>query len=245
MVCALAAGKPGGGLNQTPMRYYPVLLTLLIPTTLFASDAAEIRTEEAPKNVRTVRQQVTQQGSGKVVPVKQEEQPKLPPLPEGVEELKFSEFFKTPVGPKGLEITEQLKSMDGKRVRIVGYMVKEDPTACNSCVNTADAKKKRLPAWMEAIVPGRMMLTPYPAAVSHSHYALADDLPPQTVFIEVPELIGEMVPYTPGVLALTGTISVGNKNEMDNRISIVRLKLDPRPKLAAEEPQVSATVSNP
>lgn len=227
------------------MRYYPALLTLLIPTTLLASDAAEIRTGEAPKNVRTIRQQVTQQGSGKVVPIKQEEMPKLPPLPEGVEELKFSEFFKTPVGPKGLEITEQLKSMDGKRVRIVGYMVKEDPTACNSCLNTADAKKRRLPAWMEAIVPGRMMLTPYPAAVSHSHYALADDLPPQTVFIEVPELIGEMVPYTPGVLALTGTISVGNKSEMDNRISIVRLKLDPRPKAVAKEPPVSTTASNP
>jgi hypothetical protein len=30
----------------------------------------------------------------------------LPPLPKGVAELKFSEFFVNPVGPRGLELTD-------------------------------------------------------------------------------------------------------------------------------------------
>jgi hypothetical protein len=48
----------------------------------------------------------------------------LPAPPEGVSDLFFDEFFKLPVGPKGLEMTERLTSLDGKRVRILGFMVK-------------------------------------------------------------------------------------------------------------------------
>src|SRR6188474_3449389 len=50
----------------------------------------------------------------------------LPPLPNGVAELKFSEFFVNPVGPRGLELTDKLKELDGKRVRILGYMAAQD-----------------------------------------------------------------------------------------------------------------------
>jgi hypothetical protein len=35
------------------------------------------------------------------------------------------------------------------------------------------------------------------------------------------------VPYTPGLMLLTGTLSVGNRPEPDGRISLVRLELDP------------------
>lgn len=152
--------------------------------------------------------------------------PALPPLPEGVAELKFSEFFQTPVGPRGLEITDRLRALDGQRVRVFGYMVKEDLTSCNSC--PPQTKSGRLlPAWMEVTVAGRMMFTAAPSGVSHAHYGLADDLPPQTVFVTVPDKFGELVPYTPGPLLLTGTLSVGNKEEPDKRLSVVRLKLDP------------------
>ena len=42
----------------------------------------------------------------------------------------------------------------------------------------------------------------------------------------MPEKFGEPVPHTPGLLLLTGTLSVGNKPEPDGRISTVRLTLD-------------------
>jgi len=150
----------------------------------------------------------------------------LPPLPEGVEYLDFRDFFITPVGDRGLTLTERLRSLDGRRVRLIGYMVYEDLTRCNSCTSVRTAGGRPIPAWMEATVPGRMMLTSRPAAVSHSHYGLADDLPPQTVFITVPDKVGQLVPYTPGPMVITGILSVGSQKEMDGRTSLVRLELD-------------------
>lgn len=44
----------------------------------------------------------------------------LPPLPEGVEELKFADFYKMPVGPKGLEPSEKLLGMNGAQ-NFTGY----------------------------------------------------------------------------------------------------------------------------
>ncbi len=169
----------------------------------------------------------------------------LPPLPEGVEELKFAAFFKLPVGPRGLEMTDRLKALNGKRVRILGHMVKEDLTPCNSCPVAPPNGKRALPAWMEFVVPGRMMFTEQPAMVSHAHYGLADDLPPQTLFVTVPDKFGELVPYTPGPMLLTGVLSVGNKPESDSRISVVRLALDPPARNASAAPQPSLSANQP
>jgi hypothetical protein len=162
-----------------------------------------------------------------------------------VEELRFSDFFKLPVGPRGLEHTDRLRSLDGKRVRIFGCMVKEDLTPCNSCPAAAASGKRARPAWMEFVVPGRMMFTAHPAFVSHAHYGLADDLPPQTVFVTVPDKFGELVPFTPGPMLLTGILSVGNKPEPDGRISVVRLRLDPPPATASAAPQPSLSENHP
>src|SRR6266540_5578994 len=54
---------------------------------------------------------------------------KLPPLPNGVAELKFRELFCQPIGPRGLEFSEKLRQLDGRRVRILGYMVEQGQPA--------------------------------------------------------------------------------------------------------------------
>jgi hypothetical protein len=150
-----------------------------------------------------------------------------------VEELRFADFFKLPVGPEGLELTPSLRALDGKRVRVLGYMVREDLTPCNSCPIIQTKGRRPAPAWMSLTVAGRMMLTAAPASVSHAHYGLADDLPPQTVFVTVPDKFGELVPYTSGPMLLTGVLSVGSKIEPDARASLVRLTLDPPQPIAA------------
>jgi len=169
----------------------------------------------------------------------------LPPLPAGVQELNFKDFFKMPVGDYGLEVTDRLHALDGQRVRMVGYMVFEDLTRCNSCTVPRTAGGRPVPAWMEATVPGRMMFTFRPCAVSFSHYGLSDDLPPQTVFVTVPDKVGQLVPFTPGPMLLTGILSVGSKKEMDGRISVVRLDLDlpAEPPVAANAIPASQSVS--
>ena len=129
----------------------------------------------------------------------------LPPLPAGVEELKFGDFFVSPVGQRGLEVTAKLRGLDGKRVRMLGYMVQqEEPPS------------------------GRFLFSPLPAQQVHEHdNGLADDLPASTVFVSVPTVRDAAVPYAPGLMLLTGTLSVGNRTEPDGRISVVRLALDP------------------
>lgn len=126
----------------------------------------------------------------------------LPPLPRGVTELKFSDFFVNPVGPRGLELTDKLKTLDGKRVRILGYMAAQD---------------ERL--------PGSFLLTPVPVHLHDHDSALADDLPATAVHVFVPGK--PSIGHTRQLLLLTGTLSVGNRLEPDGRVSIVRLTLDP------------------
>lgn len=134
----------------------------------------------------------------------------LPAVPEGVEELKFAELFKLPVGPAGLEFSDRARRLDGRRVRLLGFMVKQEQGA-----------------------PGVAMLAPFAATTHEEEYGLCDDLPPALVFIEVPNSHGAAVPYTPGPLLLTGRLELGRREESDERVSHVRLVLDAAPASAA------------
>jgi hypothetical protein len=128
----------------------------------------------------------------------------LPPLPEGVSALQFSEFFERPVGPRGLVYSEKLRRLQGQRVRVLGHMVRR-----------------------EGAFPGTLLLTPYPVQLHDVEYGLADDLPPNTLFVTVPDAQGE-VPFSPGLLLLTGRLEIGPREEPDGRTSAVRLVLDPK-----------------
>lgn len=126
------------------------------------------------------------------------------PPPAGVEELKFREFFKLPIGPQGLEPTEKLLKLNGQRVRIFGYMVNaEDPS------------------------PGPFILAPLVVSMAEKEDGPADDMPATTLFVHIEHADKFVVPYVPGLLKLTGTLDLGNQEEPDGRVSAVRLKLDP------------------
>jgi hypothetical protein len=134
----------------------------------------------------------------------QAEPPTLPPLPRGVTELKFAEFFAKPVGPLGLTFTDKLTSLDGKRVRLVGYMVEQDKG-----------------------VPGVFLFSALPVQLHDHDSALADDLPAAVVHVTVPTCRDRQVPHARGMMLLTGTLNIGPRNEPDGRTSVVRLALDP------------------
>jgi hypothetical protein len=181
----------------------------------------------------------------------------LPPLPEGVEELKFADFYKLPVGPRGLEPSAHLLSLDGKKVRLSGFFVFEDWGSCScpaepqptAAPNTPAARRQRvLPAWMKHVVPGRIMLSPVPVTVSLGHYGLCDDLPPQVAFLEIVPRFGEPVFYQPGIFAVTGTLKLGTKEEPDGRVSFVRVKVEQEAnvvRLAASAAAPSASQAQP
>ena len=127
----------------------------------------------------------------------------LPPLQAGVTEIRFREFYDLPIGPRGLKPTQKLLALDGKRVRILGFMAKqEEPSA-------------RV-----------LILCPVPVSMSEAADGPADDLPAAVVFVHLQTNQAVPVPYTPGPLLLTGTLDVGPMEEADGRVSAVRLLLD-------------------
>ena len=131
---------------------------------------------------------------------------KLPPPPPGITDLKFNEFFVMPVGPLGLQPTDKLRALDAKRVRMLGYMVRQEKPPV-----------------------GTFLFAAIPAQIHEHDNGLADDLPPAIVRVAVPTCREKAVPFAPDLLALTGTLHLGNRAEGDGRVTFARLALDPPP----------------
>lgn len=130
-----------------------------------------------------------------------------PPLPPA-QALRFSDFFVSPVGPRGLEPTPKLLALRGRRVRIEGYMVEE-----------------------EEPYPGLFLLTPFPVALAERADGPADSLPPATLYVHAPEAQrGETLPHHREQIALTGTLELGAHEEVNGRFSTVRLRVDELPR---------------
>lgn len=119
--------------------------------------------------------------------------------------LHFKDFYRVPSGPKGLEMSAKLVQASGQVARLTGYMVhQEKPT------------------------PGRFMLTPCPVQMSEHADGEADDLPASWVMVYLdPSQKDFAVPYTSGLLEITGVLRVGRQEESDSRVSWIRLQLAP------------------
>jgi len=124
--------------------------------------------------------------------------------PDGVQDLKFAEFFQSPVGPRGLVPSARLLALDGSAVRLVGYMARQSvPSA------------------------GRLILAALPVTLGDEDEPLADDLPPSAVFVHLAGTAADaQLPHLRGLIRLQGRLSVGPMTEPDGHVSMVRLLLD-------------------
>ena len=144
----------------------------------------------------------------------------LTPL-DGVADLKFREFFRLPIGPRGLEPSPKLLSLDGKRVRLIGYMVRAE-----------------LPA------VGLLILAPLPVTLGDEDESYADDLPASAVYVHLSETRNQIkLPYMPGLMTLAGVLQLGSAPEVDGRRSNVRLLLDDETSSLLAEPPVPPSFS--
>ena len=128
----------------------------------------------------------------------------LPPQ-AGTTDLKFRDFFALPVGPRGLVPSERLLGLAGQRVRVIGYMARqEQPSA------------------------GILIVTPLPVVLGDEDESFSDDLPASTLYVHLSGADRDRgVPRMPGLLSFTGLLRVGATSEADGRMSFVRLELDP------------------
>jgi hypothetical protein len=120
----------------------------------------------------------------------------------GVTDLRFNELFKMPVGPKGFELTSKAQSLAGKKVRLVGYMIKAEPPT-----------------------PGMFVLSPVQEEMGDEDEKMVDDFPPNVIFVHLsdPKMT---IPNIEGLIKLTGTLQIGSFNEADEHVSTFRLILD-------------------
>ena len=114
--------------------------------------------------------------------------------------LSFKEFFESGTG--SLKPTTRLLSLNGKRVRLVGFM-----------------------AQMEQPPLGGFYLCPRPITCDEEGAGTAD-LPAESVLVIMRAQNGKVVSFRPGVLEATGILEVGNREDADGRVSFVRLVLD-------------------
>lgn len=124
-------------------------------------------------------------------------------LPTTGSTLSFQDFFRTPIGPHGLEMTEKLRQTNGQAVRLVGYMVQQ-----------------------EEATPGQFLLTPRPVQMSEHADGEADDLPAATVLVYMPK--GDQdwtIPHARGLVEVNGVLQVGRYEAVDGRIYWIRLRL--------------------
>lgn len=128
----------------------------------------------------------------------------LSPPSAGLLELRFEDLFKMPVGPQGLEPSAALRAADGKRVRLIGFMVHQQPLPHDG-----------------------FLLASMPVATSDEDEALADDLPPAMIRVAFAALKDAEIPYLPGLLKITGTLRLQPHLDGDSkRISFIQLEPD-------------------
>ena len=128
----------------------------------------------------------------------------LPPQ-TGATDLKFRDFFALPIGPRGLVPSERLLGLAGQRVRVIGYMARQEQPCA-----------------------GILIVAPLPVVLGDEDESFSDDLPASTLYVHLSDADRDRgVPWMPGLLSFTGVLRIGATSEADGRMSFARLELDP------------------
>jgi hypothetical protein len=129
--------------------------------------------------------------------------------------LVFSDFYKRPIGPRGLEATDRLVALAGSRVQLRGFLVRyEDAQA------------------------GPLILAPLPVKLTDEDESLADDLPASIAYVQGADArLADLLRRCTGPVEVTGVLEIGPRREPDERTSFVRL--------AAQSAQCAAAAAAP
>ena len=117
--------------------------------------------------------------------------------------LNFGDLLRHPIGPQGLEISTNAKSLQGQRVRLRGFMVKSEEDAI-----------------------GEFYLAPVPLQMSEHADGPANDLPASAVLVKLdPSQANWAVSHHAGALVLEGTLLVGRHEDAKGTVSWFQLQL--------------------
>jgi len=129
----------------------------------------------------------------------------MPALPARAAEnpvapLAFADFYKRPIGPRGLEPTAKLIALTGATVHLRGFVVHGSDVADDAVI-----------------------VAPVPVTLSDEDEALADDLPAAVAYLHASPGVVTALRRCPGPVEAIGVLETGPLREADERYSVVRL----------------------
>ncbi len=107
-----------------------------------------------------------------------------------------------------LVLSDKIKSLAGKRVKVVGFMAKFEE--------------------LDKPITGAFYLCPQPMTNDESGAGIGD-LPVNAIRVTVSRLAGKPVAHQRGALIVTGKLEVGSREEPEGLFSFVRIVADPAP----------------
>jgi len=129
--------------------------------------------------------------------------------------LSFHEFFET--DSTGIKPSAKLLALNGKRVKLVGFMVRE-----------------------EEPLRGAFYLSPQPVFDSEEGGGTAD-LPVESVLVIVKSYEGKEIPFVPGALEATGILQIGKYQDENGHNVAIQLILDQK---NSQSPKSQKTKTN-
>jgi hypothetical protein len=137
---------------------------------------------------------------------------------EEVTTIRLQSFFKMPIGPKGLEVSEKVLNASGQKIRLTGYMVQNElPTQ------------------------GVFMLSPRPIQLSEHADGDANDLPAAVCLVYLDDRQKNwIVPHIAGPLSVEGQFTFKRIEASDGSVAWFHLYLAPDAVIAVNpEPRSS------
>lgn len=117
--------------------------------------------------------------------------------------LELRSFFKMPIGPRGMEVSQDVLKASGRKVRITGYMVKyENP------------------------VQGSFLLSPRPVQMSEHADGDANDLPAAVCWVYLdPSQANWTIPHMSGPITVEGQFKFKREEAADGSVAWFHLQL--------------------
>lgn len=128
------------------------------------------------------------------------------PPGQAVIRMSFGDFYRRPVGPRGLEPGPRLLASAGSRVQLTGF-VAHGPEG--------------------AAPPDFAIMAPLPVSLGDEDEGLADDLPAAVAYVHWTDpRVAASLAGCHRAVRVTGRLELGRSAESDGRMSFVRLQAD-------------------
>ena len=125
---------------------------------------------------------------------------------EAVLRVSFADFYRSPVGPRGLEPGPKLLAAAGARVQLTGFVARG--SVVQSATDVA-------------------IIAPLPVSLGDEDEGLADDLPAAIAYLHSTDVrVAASLAACNHAVRVTGRLELGRQAERDGRISFVRLLAD-------------------